>query len=185
MKRMTGPLLDQLSIFIGVFVAVRLLSTGDYGAGVAVSLIVLLQASVVLSRAGRGGSRSDLDDIVQRQLDLDALVARNIAENARLRERLSALSTEPLQAPEQHTGWAASWCPVCGDCSCPRYASGERLEDDPRSEHCPLHGFRSSHAQWDELAERTSDAGAGERAPSEAATPPTPETASEPKERES
>lgn len=28
-----------------------------------------------------------------------------------------------------HTGAAASWCPVCGDCTCPRYSDGEWIED--------------------------------------------------------
>ncbi len=48
------------------------------------------------------------------------------------------------------TGETASWCPVCGTCTCPR-------EEDPRSSmhgarleysaSCPLHGERSEHAQ--------------------------------------
>lgn len=180
MKRPTS-FLDQLVIFVGVGVAVHLLFTAQYGAGAAVSFIVLLQASAVLSRVLRGPSRSDVDAIVQRQLELDERISRNMADNARLIESMVALAA--------HTGWAASWCPVCGDCSCPRHENGERLEDDPRSEHCPLHGFRSKHAQWDELAEPAAadraDDGANERAPSEAATPPAPPSASEQKERES
>lgn len=50
----------------------------------------------------------------------------------------------------RHTGVAASWCPLCGTCTCPR-------EDNPRStrhgerlecgEACPLHGVDSTHEE--------------------------------------
>jgi hypothetical protein len=42
------------------------------------------------------------------------------------------------------TGVAASWCPRCGDCSCPHLATGER---EDQSESCPLHGHHSAHAE--------------------------------------
>lgn len=43
------------------------------------------------------------------------------------------------------TGLAASWCPVHGECACPRNAGGEPLGnlDD---EACPLHRYGSNHA---------------------------------------
>ena len=40
------------------------------------------------------------------------------------------------------TGYAASWCPLCGDCSCRRWQDGER---DGSRWGCPLHGERSDH----------------------------------------
>lgn len=45
------------------------------------------------------------------------------------------------------TGLSASWCPVCGDCTC---------RDPPESRNdaeCPLHGDRSKHAMHDEARE--------------------------------
>lgn len=44
-----------------------------------------------------------------------------------------------------HTGIAATWCPICGDCRCP-YKHGfvdlGRTRDDPT---CPLHGTKTTH----------------------------------------
>ena len=42
------------------------------------------------------------------------------------------------------TGVAAVWCPLCGDCSCERQSTGERVED---SEACPLHAPSSQHGE--------------------------------------
>jgi hypothetical protein len=42
------------------------------------------------------------------------------------------------------TGIAASWCPVCGDCSCPYEVGIGRLNMDDRD--CPLHAHDSLHA---------------------------------------
>jgi len=48
------------------------------------------------------------------------------------------------------SGVAASWCPVCGSCTCPRREypdpggrPGEVLAENP---DCPLHGSLSDHA---------------------------------------
>ncbi len=51
---------------------------------------------------------------------------------------------------------AASWCPRCGNCQCPRRANGELIEadaegdgpeaDEARNE-CPLHGDQSLHQE--------------------------------------
>jgi hypothetical protein len=48
------------------------------------------------------------------------------------------------------TGVSASWCPVHGDCSCPRLDTGEREEE---AQDCPLHGEKSAHG--DERAQVT------------------------------
>lgn len=45
---------------------------------------------------------------------------------------------------QECTGIAATWCPVCGDCTCLKYADGERDEYDNAS--CPLHAPSSAHA---------------------------------------
>lgn len=54
------------------------------------------------------------------------------------------------------TGVAASWCPRCGDCACPKDEHGERVStlrpddfgmDDPS---CPLHAPRSEHGELPE-----------------------------------
>ena len=42
------------------------------------------------------------------------------------------------------TGLAATWCPIHGDCTCPRNAGGERTLNYI---NCPLHGSRSAHAE--------------------------------------
>lgn len=66
---------------------------------------------------------------------------------------------EPLRASaaEECTGIAASWCPVHGDCSCPRSEAGEpvlrnlgacmgsEVVHDPE---CPLHGEGTNHAAF-------------------------------------
>jgi hypothetical protein len=39
------------------------------------------------------------------------------------------------------TGVAASWCPICGTCTCPI-----DRDQEPPVETCPLHGARSNHA---------------------------------------
>lgn len=44
----------------------------------------------------------------------------------------------------EHTGIAASWCPICGNCTCPRWPDGERKEADG-DPACPLHGMASLH----------------------------------------
>lgn len=43
------------------------------------------------------------------------------------------------------TGLSASWCPIHGDCSCPRRDDGE-VEFSEGETTCPLHALTSSHA---------------------------------------
>lgn len=57
--------------------------------------------------------------------------------------RAAVAAFDKAQAPEC-TGTSASWCPVCGDCKCPRSESGET---DLNDESCPLHSVRSKHAE--------------------------------------
>ena len=40
------------------------------------------------------------------------------------------------------TGVTATWCPVCGDCSCPIGDDSVPTFNDP---DCPLHGQESLH----------------------------------------
>ena len=42
------------------------------------------------------------------------------------------------------TDLSASWCPVHGDCTCPRDSENEVFED---AFDCPLHGKHSTHAE--------------------------------------
>lgn len=52
----------------------------------------------------------------------------------------------PASAPGAGcTGIAASWCPVHGNCSCPRDEEGARM-GDRSARDCPLHGDASTHA---------------------------------------
>lgn len=47
------------------------------------------------------------------------------------------------------TGISASWCPVCGDCTCPRDEDGGCMQDGfdvVEDSECPLHGMQSTHA---------------------------------------
>lgn len=51
----------------------------------------------------------------------------------------------PTSAPgAECTGIAASWCPVHGNCSCPRDEEGARTENRSGVD-CPLHGLASNH----------------------------------------
>ncbi len=68
----------------------------------------------------------------------------------------------------EHTGVCASWCPMCGDCTCPRNEDGEPIflyaapQTDPvhviymwsppivdtvANSNCPLHGEASRHCE--------------------------------------
>lgn len=42
------------------------------------------------------------------------------------------------------TGSSANWCPNCGNCKCPLNKYNERTLDDF---NCPLHSYKSSHAE--------------------------------------
>jgi hypothetical protein len=48
------------------------------------------------------------------------------------------------ELPQRCTGVTATWCPVCGDCSCPQAPEPPLPPADPR---CPLHGEGSSHGE--------------------------------------
>lgn len=53
---------------------------------------------------------------------------------------------------QQCTGLTASWCPIHGDCLCPRDEGGEHVdrytgEPAMHDEDCPLHAPSSSHAE--------------------------------------
>lgn len=57
-----------------------------------------------------------------------------------------------MLSPAPCTGFAASWCPVCGHCTCPRDKDGglpARPDGEGRawSASCPLHGATSTHAE--------------------------------------
>jgi hypothetical protein len=71
--------------------------------------------------------------------------------------RFDAAHTRPMTdeeraraAREACTGVSASWCPVHGDCRCPRLDTGEREEE---STTCPLHGEKSTHGDDEERAQ--------------------------------
>jgi hypothetical protein len=52
------------------------------------------------------------------------------------------------------TGWTATWCPVHGDCTCPRREDGE-VEHNEGDRICPLHDeHNSTHS--DDLDGRSS-----------------------------
>lgn len=83
-----------------------------------------------------------------------AQVARRDLEGAlhRLRRHLEDHLPDAPQRPDTRcTGIAASWCPVHGECSCPKqektgepvWRNGERVEN----EACPLHGRGNNHAK--------------------------------------
>lgn len=61
--------------------------------------------------------------------------------------RAAVAKFDQERAPEC-TGTSASWCPVCGDCSCPENDYGERTLDD---DSCRLHSRRSKHAAQDAI----------------------------------
>lgn len=48
---------------------------------------------------------------------------------------------------ETCTGVAATWCPIHGDCRCPRDKDGGYTEDGLNDAGCPLHSDESSHAE--------------------------------------
>ncbi|MCW8137275.1 MAG: hypothetical protein KIT58_00010 [Planctomycetota bacterium] len=45
------------------------------------------------------------------------------------------------------TGVAASWCPRCGDCACPRDEEGWLTDAGLSDPSCPLHALGSPHAE--------------------------------------
>lgn len=47
----------------------------------------------------------------------------------------------------------ASWCPLCGDCTCDRVDVGKMM----RSPNCPLHGEMVAHPDRVELVMSRSD----------------------------
>jgi hypothetical protein len=54
------------------------------------------------------------------------------------------------------TGFAASWCPNCGDCTCARGEEGDWPDaNDPA---CPLHGLGSEHYELEYAAEQVEQA---------------------------
>ena len=59
----------------------------------------------------------------------------------------AALSQDDALPATEHTGMTASWCPICGDCTCPRWQEGDSQERSHlNARNCPLHGFESKHA---------------------------------------
>ena len=53
------------------------------------------------------------------------------------------------------TGVTASWCPIHGDCTCPRHPlhgytvdSHDSLEPGMNDPACPLHAPDSEHGEW-------------------------------------
>jgi hypothetical protein len=76
----------------------------------------------------------------QRDVSLSRVINEALSWFLRIRE-ISVGSTPRLV---HCTEVAAIWCPVCGDCKCPRNDVGERTLEDAR---CPLHAVDSSHAE--------------------------------------
>ena len=58
------------------------------------------------------------------------------------RRVLAEMKEDERRSIQQCTGYAAGWCPICGECTCHRLPDGEREYD----ERCPLHGEFSDHA---------------------------------------
>lgn len=70
---------------------------------------------------------------------------------AHLRGEHPTLSVEEVlvaHAQPECTGFAATWCPIHGDCRCPKEPDGSRNEDEP--EGCPLHADDSAHGWTDD-----------------------------------
>lgn len=62
-------------------------------------------------------------------------------------EKVAALRAEADRLESTHcTGVAAAWCPIHGDCLCPRDDDGE-ARDGLHDDACPLHSRTSSHAE--------------------------------------
>jgi uncharacterized protein (TIGR02996 family) len=59
--------------------------------------------------------------------------------------RLECVLSSPFPDQAECTGASANWCPVCGDCCCPR---PEDAKNDPR---CPLHAPMSRHGDDDSV----------------------------------
>lgn len=58
-----------------------------------------------------------------------------------------SLAATPAREEGECTGLTASWCPRCGDCSCPRRDDGGPVEVDRLDDvGCPLHAEGSAHA---------------------------------------
>ncbi len=59
------------------------------------------------------------------------------------------LQRRKLERSKGCTGVAASWCPRCGACTCPRVNPEEDDFDrlDEEDDNCPLHSAESPHAE--------------------------------------
>ncbi len=83
---------------------------------------------------------------------LEAKVAGIIERGASDLRGLAARESQRQREPE-HTGFAATWCPICDDCTCPYLHGIEgngRTFDEPT---CPMHGASTKHpALGDESA---------------------------------
>lgn len=81
------------------------------------------------------------------------LVARIVYAEPELAEAMRrAAETHVRQNDPGHTGAAASWCPICGDCTCPREPDGHWIDDPEaiarayeRRGECPLHRLSGAH----------------------------------------
>lgn len=88
------------------------------------------------------GSIGDLMTV--RDIDTALMKARRFLEDA--------LPYAPVRPSSECSGIAASWCPIHGDCTCPRQKNGDPVwrkneEGVVEDEKCPLHGFASNHAE--------------------------------------
>lgn len=84
---------------------------------------------------------------------------------------------KPAPAPSEAvregcTGIAASWCPVHGDCNCPRRKDGSWAYRSHKS--CPLHSDESTHADAEVAALDAPSPPAGEAVREAVATPALP-----------
>lgn len=107
----------------------------------------------------RNGGQAAEPRIVWQMIQGRVYLAFTVVRGDGTFERPPAGAGEPeLEAPliepaqPECTGFAATWCPIHGDCRCPKLEDGSRNEDE--YEGCPLHADDSAHGWVDDAGLR-------------------------------
>lgn len=119
----------------------------------------LVERRLVQSAVSKTSPSNIVEDLRSAALFISAYGGPRRAISYRLFNYADTLATHPTEAPSPEgppepecTGPSGSWCPIHGDCTCPRKDDGSPVEklgamgievvEDPR---CPLHGPKSEH----------------------------------------
>lgn len=98
------------------------------------------------------GNQGLLPAVEPEEMRRRAKLTRDTADADARKLEIDLGATSPTVAPVMPpgcTGLVASWCPVCGDCSCPQDEDGGRIAFEDAG--CRLHGPKSKHAEQEAI----------------------------------